>query len=162
MILRKLVFLMLFGLLFTSCGEKKYDKQESIMLLFKTKVFKHNDLAFLYQNADTVKLEVYSNGQAGASLTLNNSSVCLSFLECMSNKRFNAYALHKDYPEQILINILRGRPIFSGQDRSQIRNGFTQKIVKKGKYAIDYKVLNDEIVFSDTINNIVIKVKRLE
>lgn len=162
MILKKIITLLVFGILFTACAEKKYDKQESILLVFKSTVFKHNDLAFLHQSTDTLKIEVYINGQAGASLTLNDSSVCLSFLECMSNKKFNAYVLNETYPEHILMNILRGRSIFSGQNRQNRRNGFTQKIVKEGKYLIDYSVLNNDIVFSDKMNNILIKVKRLD
>ena len=161
MIFKKFIFLLLASLLFSACGQKKYDKQESILLVFKTAVFKHNDLAFLYENAQSLKIEVYSNGQAGATLSLDQNSICLSFLECMSNQKFNTTVLNAAYPEQILMNILRGRSIFSGQNISRMRNGFTQKIVKEGKYAIDYSVLNNDILFFDKINGIYIKVQRL-
>ncbi|NOR55246.1 MAG: hypothetical protein GQ531_03465 [Sulfurovum sp.] len=162
MTLRKIGLILGLSLMFWGCTEKSYDKQESILLVFKTAIFKHNDLAFLYQNPESMKIEIYSNGQVVSSLKLDNKNICLSFLECMSNKAFNAEVLSSAYPEHLLMNVLRGRTIFAAKNLQNIRNGFTQKIVKEGKYAIDYRVFNNDITFSDKINNILIKVKRLE
>ena len=39
-------------------------------------------------------------------------------------------------------------------------NGFTQDIIKKGKYTIHYEVLNNGITFRDTMNSILVKVKK--
>lgn len=162
MILKKIGFILGLSLLFLGCTEKSYEKQESISLLFKTALFKHNDLAFLQQNAESIKIEIYSNGQVVSSLKLDNNKICLSFLKCMSNRAFNAKVLSSAYPEHLLLNVLRGRTIFAGQNLEKGRNGFTQKIVKEGKYAIDYSVLNKDIMFRDKINDILIKVKRLQ
>ncbi len=162
MMLRKIAIILGLGLIFGGCTEKSYDKQESILLVFKTAVFKHNDLAFLYQNEESMKIEIYSYGQVVSSLKLDNENICLSFLKCMPNKAFNVDVLSSAYPEHLLMNVLRGRTIFAAKNLEKIRNGFTQKIVKEGKYAIDYRVFNNDITFFDKINNILIKVKRLE
>ena len=47
-----------------------------------------------------------------------------------------------------------------GEGLEKNRNGFTQTIVKEDKYDIHYSVLNNEIIFRDTINAILIKVKK--
>lgn len=162
MMLKKLGFVLGLSLFFGGCTPKNYEKQESILLVFKTAVFKHNDLAFLYQNPENMKIEIYSNGQVASELTLDSKRICLSILKCMSHKRFNAEVLSSTYPEHLLLNVLRGRTIFSGVSLEKRRNGFTQKIVEAGKYDIDYSVLNKEIFFRDKINDIIIKVKRLQ
>jgi len=46
----------------------------------------------------------------------------------------------------------------NGEGMVQKRNGFTQTIVKVGKYDISYSVLNKRVIFRDTINKIQIKV----
>jgi hypothetical protein len=80
----------------------------------------------------------------------------------MNKKSFNNQVLSRYYPEQILDNIFRGKVIFSGQNLVKTRNGFTQKLMKVGEYNINYSVLNKQIIFHDTINDILIKVKRLQ
>ena len=94
------------------------------------------------------------------SLSITESSVCMSLLECMSKKRFNTEVLSSSYPDTLLENIFRGRAIFSGMGLDKRGEGFTQKIVKKEKYNIEYTVLNQQIVFRDTINSILIQVKK--
>jgi len=95
-------------------------------------------------------------------LKISKESVCMSLLECMSKTRFNAQVLNSYYPKNILDDILRSKPIFDGQMMHKNSNGFTQTISESNKYNIEYKVLNKEILFHDTINHIVIKVKRME
>jgi len=94
------------------------------------------------------------------SLTISETSVCMSLLECMSKESFNKEVLSSMYPREILNDIFRGKPIFAGKNLKKSRNGFTQTIVNKNKYAIHYSVLNNEIIFRDTINTILIKVKK--
>jgi len=80
----------------------------------------------------------------------------------MSKQSFNTEVLSAFYPDDILEHIFRGQEVFGGVDLTKTRNGFTQEIVKKGKYNIHYSVLNKQILFRDTMNDILIKVKRLD
>jgi len=150
------------GLLITACATKEYTKQESVFIVFKTPAFKHADLGFIYENNEEIKIEIYGSGQAIMSLDITDDTVCMSLLQCMSHQSFNKSVLSDLYPEGIINNIFRGKKVFLGAKLTKIRNGFTQKIVKEGKYDIDYMVLNKQIVFRDTINDILIKVKRME
>jgi len=146
----------------SACTNKTYTKHESVFIVFKTPTFKYADLGFIYENKDEIKVEIYSSGQAVLSLEVSQSFVCMSFLECMSKKSFNEEVLSAYYPVTILENIFKGQEIFNGINKIKTRNGFTQKLIKKDKYTINYSVLNKQIVFRDTINDILIKVKRLK
>ncbi|WP_309497370.1 hypothetical protein [Sulfurovum sp.] len=158
----KIIFFTLFVFLFTACAMKEYAKQASVFIVFKTPSFKHADLGFIYENSDEVKVEIYGSGQALVSLEIRQENICMSLLQCMSKKSFNRDVLSAAYPDDLLEHIFRGQEVFSGENLTKTRNGFTQKIVKNGKYNIHYTVLNKQIIFRDTINDILIKVKRID
>jgi hypothetical protein len=80
-------------LLFQACGTKPYLKENSALIVFKTPTFKYADMGFIYENKNEVKAEIYSSGQALMSLKIANTSVCMSLLECMSQKSFNKSVL---------------------------------------------------------------------
>ena len=146
--------------LFNACGTQPYLKENSAFIVFKTPTFKYADMGFVYENNSEVKAEIYGSGQALMSLRVSGDSVCMSLFACMSRKKFNQQVLSATYPDTVLENIFRGKPVFSGQNMKKTRNGFTQNIVKQNKYNIHYSVLNNEIIFRDTINKILVKVKK--
>jgi len=153
-----LIFIM--GFLLSACASKEYVKQNSAYIMFKTPTFKYADMGFIYENEEEMKIEIYGSGQPLMSLEISETSVCMSVLECMGKSTFNKEVLSGLYPEDILENIFRGKALFSGMGLKKKGTGFTQKIVKKDKYNIDYSVLNNEVIFHDTINAIDIKVKK--
>ncbi|HHO64971.1 MAG TPA: hypothetical protein ENJ71_00475 [Epsilonproteobacteria bacterium] len=158
---RKIVFPVLVLIFFLSaCGSQPYLKENSAFIVFKTPTFKYADMGFVYENNSEVKAEIYGSGQAIMSLRISGDSVCMSLFACMSRKKFNQQILNAAYPDTILEYIFRGKPLFSGKNLKKTRNGFTQNIVNQNKYNIHYSVLNNEIIFRDTINKILIKVKK--
>ncbi|HEY9190363.1 MAG TPA: hypothetical protein VIM88_05805 [Sulfurovum sp.] len=154
------ILLLLISFLLGGCTAKEYVTQNAAFILFKTPTFKYADMGFLYEDENEIKVEIYGSGQAMVSLRITESSVCMSHFECMGKKRFNKEVLSSRYPDALLENIFRGRPIFSGIGLDEKGEGFTQKIIKKDKYNIEYTVLNQQIVFRDTINSILIQVKK--
>ncbi|WP_373031976.1 hypothetical protein [Sulfurovum sp.] len=157
---KRTVSLLMMGFLFSACAPKEYVKQNSAFIMFKTPTFKYADMGFIYENEEEVKVEIYGSGQALMSLEISETSVCMSLLECMGKSTFNKEVLSDMYPENILENIFRGKPLFNGLGLERKGDGFTQRIIKKDKYNIDYNVLNNQIIFHDTINTILIKVKK--
>lgn len=157
---KRTVLILMISFLFGACATKEYIEQNSAYIVFKTPTFKYADMGFVYENKEEVKVEIYSSGQALMSLEISGSSVCMSLFECMSKSAFNKVVLSSMYPEDTLENIFRGKPVFNGLGLESKGGGFTQKIIKKDKYTIEYSVLNHQIVFRDTINNILIKVKK--
>ena len=154
-----IVVLAVFGAILSGCSQSKAVPQEGIFVVWKSPVMKYADQGFLYHEKGRLRLEIYASGQPALKLTVTSVQVCSGAL-CMSAKEFNRRYLSADYPADTLQKILEGRPIFSGEGRSETQAGFTQKIEKKGHYAIDYSVLNGSIVFRDTINRIVIKIQK--
>ena len=156
------IIIVVTGLIFflTACGTPTYKKENAALIVFKTPTFKYADMGFVYENSSEVKAEIYGSGQALMSLTIKQDSVCMSLLACMSKQAFNAQVLHDAYPKDILDHIFRGKAIYAGQNIKKSSNGFTQKIISQNKYNIQYTVLNNDIIFRDTINHILIKVKK--
>jgi len=158
-ILKKIVFLM-FIFIVSACTSNTYVKQNSALIVFKTPTFKYADMGFIYENSDEVKAEIYGSGQVLMNLEISKNNVCMSLFECMGKKSFNQQVLSSLYPDSILDNIFRGKVIFNGLELEKNSNGFTQKIRKSNKYNIHYSVLKNEIIFRDTINTILIKIKK--
>lgn len=157
---KRTVLFFVTSLFLSACMPKHYVAQNSALIIFKTPTFKYADMGFIYENEEEIKVEIYSSGQALMSLEISETSVCMSLLECMGKNAFNQEVLSSMYPEDILENIFRGKAIFNGENLEENRNGFTQKIRKEDKYNIDYSVLNNEVIFRDTINTILIKIKK--
>lgn len=157
---KRTILLIIVSFLFSACASKEYVEQNAAFIMFKTPTFKYADMGFIYENKEEIKVEIYGSGQALMSLEISETSVCMSSLECMSKSAFNKKVLYSMYPQDTLENIFRGKALFDGIGLETKGNGFTQKIVKKDKYNIDYSVLNNQVIFHDTINAILIKVKK--
>jgi len=157
---KRAILFLIMGFLFSACATKEYVRQNAAFVMFKTPTFKYADMGFIYENEEEIKVEIYGSGQALMTLRISENTVCMSLLECMSKRTFNEEVLNGLYPEDTVENIFRGKAIFAGLGVEKNRNGFTQNIIKKNKYNIQYSVLNKQILFHDTINNIVIKVKK--
>jgi hypothetical protein len=157
---KRTILLIIVSFLFSACASKEYVEQNAAFIMFKTPTFKYADMGFIYENKEEIKVEIYGSGQALMSLEISETSVCMSSLECMSKSAFNKEVLYSMYPQDTLENIFRGKALFDGIGLETKGNGFTQKIVKKDKYNIDYRVLNNQVIFHDTINAILIKVKK--
>jgi len=140
-------------------GERAAVPQEGVFVVWKTPTMKYADQGFLYHEKEKLRLEIYASGQAVMRLTVTPTQVCSGAL-CMNQKEFNLRYLSPHYPEGLLKAVLSGRPIFGGAGLEKKEEGFTQKLEKKGFYAIDYSVLNGSVVFRDTINNILIKIRK--
>ena len=157
---KRTILLIIVSFLFSACASKEYVEQNAAFIMFKTPTFKYADMGFIYENKEEIKVEIYGSGQALMSLEISETSVCMSSLECMSKSTFNKEVLYSMYPQDTLENIFRGKALFDGIGLETKGNGFTQKIGKKDKYNIDYRVLNNQVIFHDTINAILIKVKK--
>ena len=146
--------------LFSGCAETGVKKTQSAMIVWKSPAFRYADMGFISDSGKMLQVEIYGSGTALMRLKIDGDSICMSQFQCMSKRQFNREFLSGDYPTDILANIFRGRVIFGGAGMTKKRNGFTQKLEKTGRYKIDYQVFNNQIIFRDTINQIVIKVTK--
>jgi len=143
------------------CTSVQPTTEKSTFIVMKTPVFRYADQGFVRKGAGVTKLEIYANGIAVMKLDITQGEICngTGLFSCMSKKEFNRRYLSAHYPEDTFEKVLRGEAIFGGKNLQRTKEGFSQKIVQAGSYAIDYTVLNHSIVFRDTISRILIKVK---
>jgi len=149
--------------MYNACTGKqlvKYENQESAFIIIKTDNMRYADMGFIYKDDAFVKVEIYSMGQPVVSLEINGMNVCMSTFECMQKSDFNKKMLSANYPDTLLENIFRGKPIFDSEGLEKDSNGFIQKLKKDDKYDITYSVISEKRVFRDKINKIVIKVRK--
>ena len=155
----KYVGLILGGMLFFNACTGQPKKEESAFIVLKTASMKYADMGFVKSSSSKVEVEMYAAGQPLVSIEINAVNVCMSIFECMEKHDFNTKVLHVSYPDTLLENIFRSKPIFNGEHLEKTTDGFTQKIQKKGLYDITYSVVSGERKFRDTINKILIKVR---
>ncbi|MEA3490444.1 MAG: hypothetical protein U9R27_00935 [Campylobacterota bacterium] len=147
--------------IFTGCAETQISKEDSALIVWKTPTFRYADLGFISDSGRELNVEIYGSGSALMRLKIDQDMICMSRLKCMSKEQFNREVLSHYYPKDIVKNIFRGRVIFGGRGYTKNTKGFSQNIISKGKYEIEYKVVDKEIIFRDRFNTILIKVKNM-
>jgi len=160
--LKKVATIFTILLIFSGCTNKNLvpqKNQESAFIVIKTPSMRYADMGFIYKSDSFIKVEIYSMGQPIMSLDINGMNVCMSTFKCMEKKDFNTKMLSSSYPDTLLENIFKSKPIFNGKNLIKNKNGFSQKIISK-EYNIEYSVYNNQTKFKDIQNNILIKIKK--
>ncbi|MEA3455491.1 MAG: hypothetical protein U9R26_03185 [Campylobacterota bacterium] len=152
---------LLLSILFLSgCADKQPQRTQSAMIVWKSPSFRYADMGFISDSGKRLQVEIYGSGSALMRLKIDGNSICMSRFSCMTKESFNRELLSAYYPGDTLENIFRGKPLYGGVSLAKKRNGFTQNIQKPNRYNIVYTVLNNQIIFRDTINQIIIKVTK--
>ena len=160
--IKRVITILLILLLINGCAGKqsiKKENQESAYIIIKTPTMRYADMGFIYKKTDLTKVEIYALGQPLMSLDINPMNVCMSTFKCMEKSDFNAKMLSSSYPDTILENIFRAKPIFDKKNLEKNSEGFTQKIKKEKEYDITYSVTTKKRTFRDKINKIKIEVR---
>ncbi len=158
----RFLFLGILILSFTSCSLKpQIKKSKSLLVTLKTKKIAYQDTGFMKSGENYLNLQIFSLGNLIMDMTINPNGICLNSY-CMDKESFNRKYLSKYYPDTLLENVLKGKPIFKGENLKEQKDGFIQKIEKKGRYSIVYKALNGKILFKDRLNKIIILIKPIK
>ncbi|MEA3521908.1 MAG: hypothetical protein U9R50_02955 [Campylobacterota bacterium] len=144
--------------LLSACSVKEYHKSEAKIVLLKTPKIKFSDTGYLRYNGDALELELYSGGQPIKHIKMNHL-ICVDE-GCMTKSSFNAEYLSSHYPDDLLLHVSQGEPIFKNTNLKTTDLGFEQKF-KNDNYNIIYRVQSNEIYFKDRINHILIRFKTL-
>lgn len=149
-----LVILLVLG----GCGAKPFVKRDAATIIFKTPKIKFADAGYVRSNDDLVALELFTAGQAVGKFEIENL-VCVDGEGCMRKSSFNAEYLSAFYPDTLMENVLRAKPIYEAQNLVNTSDGFEQTIEDEN-VAIVYKVTEEQIYFKDSKNRVLIKIKK--
>jgi len=142
-------------LLFSACAPKSYVKNESRLIILKTPKIKYADLGYIRSNEDEVRADLFVVGQLVQSIEIS-TLVCVNE-GCLSKSTFKTDYLHPSYPNELIVNVLLGQPIFEKASLQKTSKGFIQEL-KSNEYNIVYKVEDGDISFRDTQNGLKIKI----
>jgi len=150
--------LIVFALFFIGCSTKNYEHTQSKILIIKSPLIKFADVGYIRNTDNSVSLELFVAGHRIQKIDINHL-VCVDE-GCMSKSGFNEEYLHKDYPDDILQNILLSKPIYNSKNLIKTDDGFEQNIRTENSLII-YKVKSNSIYFKDKKNKIIIKIKNI-
>ncbi|MBN2817025.1 MAG: hypothetical protein JXQ67_10100 [Campylobacterales bacterium] len=146
-----LLIFFLFG-----CSSKHYEITQTKIITLKTKEFKYSDLGYIRSSANDVELELFSAGKSLFKVEIGNF-ICTS-QGCVRKKIFNEKYFTSHYPDDLLQNVILGKPILNAKNIKYLNDGFSQKIETEN-VNIDYIVGNRGIFFKDKKNAILIKIR---
>ena len=156
--MKKLLLLWLL-LLLSACSIKNYEHSDSKILTIKSPQLKFSDLAFIRHSDDAVEAELFIAGKSIKKIAINYL-VCVDE-GCMSRSKFNAKFLNAAYPDNLLQNVLLGKPIYDGKNRLRGEDGYEQHIQTEDVNIL-YRVKAKSIYFKDRKNRILIKIKDIQ
>ncbi len=142
-------------LLLGGCAMKKPEVSEAYLVVFKTPKWRFADTGYIRTGDKVAELEVFEAGHRVLRLQIENQ-VCVEGEGCLSKSEFNSQYLSSEYPSDLLYHLLRGEPIYDGEQLVRGDAGYEQ-----GFDGIVYRVGGKEIYFKDRKRGIMIKFKRL-
>lgn len=148
------------ALILGGCGARPFVQTDAATIILKTPKLRFADTGYIRSNDKLVALELFSAGQAVGKFEIANL-VCVEGEGCMRKSSFNAEYLSAEYPDSLMENVLRAKPIYGGEALVRDLHGFEQNISKVG-VDIRYKVTDRQIYFKDRANSILIKIKKEE
>ena len=154
-------FFILWASLFflSGCAPKTYKVNESRLIILKTSKLKYADLGYIRANEDEVRADLFIAGNLVQSFEVSNL-VCVNE-GCLSKSAFNEDYLHPSYPDDLILNVLLGRPIFDKTSFQRTDRGFIQEL-KSADYNVIYKVEDGDISFKDRQNKFIIKILKVK
>ncbi len=141
----------------TACSPKQYERNESTLIVLKTPHLKFADLGYIRKNKDEVRVDLYTAGQLVQSIEID-TLICVDD-GCLRKSAFNEEYLHPSYPDDLLLDVLLGRPIFEKASLQITAGGFIQRLIST-EYNILYKVEDGNIYFKDKHNRLMIKISK--
>ena len=141
------------------CSPKNYKVNESRLIVLKTPKIKYADLGYIRSNEDEVRADLFVAGNLIQSLEVD-ILVCVNE-GCLSKSAFNEDYLHPSYPDDLILNVLLGRPIFDRTLLQKTDRGFIQEL-KSADYNVIYEVKDGDIFFKDRQNKFMIKILKVK
>lgn len=160
--MRKLIFLSILAMLFLGgCAVKKdITSSTPSMITIKNKQLALSDTGFINRGKAYANVQVFSAGTVLFNLEMVGNYVCMEG-KCVDKLTFNQHFFQAEHYEGLLEDILNRAPIYGGEKLRKVDGGFEQEFEFKESH-IFYKVDAKTLLFKDTKQNVLIRLKELE
>lgn len=153
----QIFFILWVSFFILGCAPKTYERNESRFILIKSPLLKFADLGYIRSNSDEVRADLFVVGTLVQSIEIS-TLICVNE-GCLTKSAFNKEYLNASYPDDLLVNVLLGRPIFDKASLQVTDTGFRQELISPD-YNIVYKVESGNIFFKDSQNRLKIKIEK--
>ena len=154
-------FTLVLGLFALSgCATKKEISQsESYLISVKNKQIALSDTGFINQGKAYTNVQIFSMGNVLFNLEVMPDEICLDG-RCLDPLAFNGYFFQSEHYVSLMQDIITKMPIYSAQNLQKTSSGFEQEIELEKSHII-YKVEGQNVLFRDTKQGIMIRLKPL-
>lgn len=161
--LRFYILSLVLGLLLCACASKaSFTGSKAVFVVLNSPQIKFAEAGFLYQKEANTKIEIYKLAQPFFVLDIQKNKICVNKY-CTSKAKFNEQFFQNAHYDEIVSDIINAKALYRGLNFKAQECGFEQNLTSKSdKFAIIYKVCNDEIAFEDSKNKINFSLKRIE
>ena len=121
------------------------DSAIKTIFFLSTKDFKFYDLGFVKSYSNHISLEIFNAGTLLFKMDCYKDKICFN-AQCYAKESMTWRLFGSDaFRELDFIALLKGREIFSGENKHQTLEGFSQTFIEKGMQ-LDYIVTKDSIM----------------
>ena len=148
--------------LLSGCAKQPSLSTESVIATLRTQQVSLHETAFLItEKNNRYRLQIYVAGQAAYEVRAG-TMICVQD-RCMDRREFNARHLSNHYPQTLILDVLAARLIQGiGGEVEKTEEGFVQTHTLKDRYSIRYEKNAQGVRFVDSLNRIVIAIRKLE
>ncbi|MDR2034603.1 MAG: hypothetical protein LBP89_08245 [Helicobacteraceae bacterium] len=151
--------------LLTGCAKKiEALESRSVIATIKTPNLSVSQAGFIsVLPNDKYRLQIYAAGQGALELTVGEK-ICQGALRCLSAGEFNKRYLSENYPPNLMRDVIAARAISNLENAVVIdsENGWTQNARSSGKYDVSYEKNGGATRFRDSLNKVLIVIRRAE
>ena len=158
LLLHALLLVSVIGL--SGCGIKhEISTSKAYLVTIKTPQRALSDTGFLNQADGYTQLQVFNAGTLLFNLEMTHE-ICLDG-RCLEKREFNKYFFGVEHYETLMNDIIDKKELYSGQNRVDTAEGFSQEIHLKNADIV-YKIEGDTRYFKDTKNSVLFRLKPLQ
>lgn len=132
---------------------------QSYLITIKNAQMSLSDTGFINFGKDYANVQIFSAGTALFNLEVSDD-VCVDG-RCTSREQFNTLFFNNEHYATLIDDLLHMQPIYQAKNLIKIENGFEQELILP-KSHLTYRVINHSVIFKDSQNGIIIKLKPLQ
>jgi len=146
--------------LFSGCALKhEINSSQAYLVTIKNPDMALSDTGFLNRGKDYTNVQIFAAGNALFNLEITENTICLNG-RCFDKVSFNQEFFHQKHYATFMEEIINHQPLYGGMQLHKTATGFEQELDLPQSH-IHYNVDGETLLFKDTKNSILIRLKLL-